>query len=79
MIPPNLLKKIQSITGRTFALKNDKDSNLKLLELMFPRLELHACTLTGTISLGYHGISLSFHAISSLCYFTFPVQFQNFN
>ncbi len=54
----------------------------------FPRLTLHACALTHTISLSYHVISLSYHVISLSFhlvtevfqlfthYFTFPVRFQ---
>ncbi len=47
----------------------------------FPRLTLHACALTHTISLSYWGISLSFHLVTEvfqlvMCYFIFPVQFQ---
>ncbi len=48
---------------------------------MFPRLMLHACALTRTISLSYRGISLSFHLVIEVFqlftrYFTLPVQFQ---
>ena len=40
------------------------------------RLELHAWALTRIISLGYRGISLSFHAISlSYVLFHFPMRF----
>ncbi len=47
----------------------------------FPRLTLHACALTRTISLSYRGISLSFHLVTEVFqlvtqYFTFPVRFQ---
>ncbi len=47
----------------------------------FPRLSLHACALTCTISLSYRGISLSFHLVTEVFqlvtrYFTFPMQFQ---
>ena len=47
----------------------------------FPRLTLHACALTRTISLSYRGISLSFYLVTEVfqlvtCYFTFPVRFQ---
>ncbi len=47
----------------------------------FPRLTLHACALTRTISLNYRGISLSFHLVTEVfqlvtCYFTFPVRYQ---
>ncbi len=60
---PNLLGgKSPSDTGRTSALKNDIDFNLKLLNDTFPRLELHACLLTRTISLSYHSI----HIVSML-------------
>ncbi len=48
---------------------------------MFPRLTLHACTLTCTISHSYRGISLSVHLVTEVfqivtCYFTFPMRFQ---
>ncbi len=48
---------------------------------MFPRLMLHACALTHTISLSYRGISLSVHLVIEVFqlftrYFTLPVQFQ---
>ncbi len=47
----------------------------------FPRLTLHACALTRTISLSYRGISLSFHLVTEVFqlfthYFSLPVQFQ---
>ena len=51
------------------------------LNCTFPRLTLHACALTRTISLSYRGISLSFHLVTEVFqlvtrYFTFPVRFQ---
>ncbi len=47
----------------------------------FPRLTLHACTLTRTNSLSYRGISLRFYLVTEVFqlvtrYFTFPVRFQ---
>ncbi len=63
MASPNLLK-IHSCTGRTFVLKNDIDSNLKLLELYISKARAAYNAVTRTISLSYHhGISL-FHAVS---------------
>ncbi len=51
------------------------------LNCTFPRLTLHACTLTRTISLSYGGISLSFYLVTEVFqlvtgYFTFSVRFQ---
>ncbi len=47
---------------------------------IFPRLTLHTCALTRTISLSYRGILLSFHLVTMLCHlvtlFHFPMRFQ---
>ncbi len=58
---------VETNMGRTSALKNGIVSNWEQINCKFSRLELHACALTRTISLSYHGIllvSVLFHLVT---------------
>ncbi len=75
MAPPHLLNFFLSNTGRTLVLKNDIDSNLKLLELLVSKTRaarMHTYPYCFTVE--FHLVSMLFHFVTY--YFISPCGFN---